>query len=137
MDPCPSWDGCAACIGRDEDSSTAEPKTVAAEPKTVAAEPKTVAWPTGTALVAVGTESALTHPLHTIALSPRKTSLDVSGDISLQKGQCATICSQSSAQPHLLAVFATHAQQMGCVQHFRLVDVLEHAPLPQNPFAQM
>ena len=61
----------------------------------------------------------------------------VSGEMSLQKGQCATICSQSSAHPHRLAVLATHAQQMGCVQHLRLVDVLEHAPLSQNLFAQM
>jgi hypothetical protein len=57
--------------------------------------------------------------------------------MSLQKGQCAIICSQSSAHPHLLAVFATHAQHMGCVQHLRLVDALEHALDAQNVFAQM
>lgn len=86
---------------------------------------------------AAGSASALRHALHAVALRPRKTSLAVRGDMSLQKGQCATICSQSSAHPHLLAVLATQAQQMGCVQHLRLVDALEHVPDAQNLFAQM
>lgn len=57
--------------------------------------------------------------------------------MSLQKGQCATICSHSSAQPQRLAVLATHVQQMGCVQHLSEVEVLQHLLELQKAWAQM
>lgn len=86
---------------------------------------------------AVGLCSVRTHVLHAGALSPRKMSLAVIGDMSLQKGQCEMICSQSSLQPHFLAVLATHAQQMGWVQHLSVVEVLQQALAWQNACAQM
>jgi hypothetical protein len=69
--------------------------------------------------------------------APRKSSRQLTPEISRQYGQMQMTLSQSSLHVHARASLPTHRTHSGCVQHWRCVRLVQHSSRGQNRLAQM
>lgn len=86
---------------------------------------------------AAGGASEAAQSAHAGLQAPRKSSRQLTPEISRQYGQMQMTLSQSSLHVHARASLPTHRTHSGWVQQFRCVIVEQHSSRGQNRVAQM